>query len=276
MTTAALTGERGRTPLAGAAMKGAAALWFVIAFVGQAMFALYIGIYYGRAAAMGDWAQWNKRLITGFVDGDIAGNFALVAHIALAFVITFCGPLQFVPAVRRRAIGFHRWNGRIYITTAFVISLGALYLVNTRGAGAFNTVSIQINAALIMLCAAMTLRSVLARRIDAHYRWALRTFLLVSGVWFLRVGYTFVGILFQGDPPGVSENLNGPTDIALAYLSFFLPIAVLQLYFIAKDRGGNASKWAMTGVLALAAAVTGVGVAGLIMFAWLPKIVGGA
>ncbi len=39
-----------------------------------------------------------------------------------------------------------------------------------------------------MICAAMALHYALARNIDAHKRWALRTFIVVSGVWFFRVG----------------------------------------------------------------------------------------
>lgn len=275
MTTAAFTGERDHAPLAPKALKGAAALWFAIAFFGNAIFATYIAIYYGRSAAKGDWAQWSSQMINGIIPGDLFGNIALMAHITLACIISLLGPLQFVPAIRKHAIGFHRWNGRIYITTAVVISLGALYMIYTRGAGQFDTTSIQINAALIIVCAALTVRNVLARKIDAHYRWALRTFMFVSGVWFLRVGYTFVGLMFQGDPPGVADGA-GWMDKTLAYVSFFVPALVLQLYFFAKDSKSNAGKWAMTGVLALAIIVTGVGVAGLTAFAWWPKIIGGA
>jgi hypothetical protein len=270
MAVAALTGER--APLADAALKGAAALWFIIAFAGMMTFAVYIAIFYAGTALDGRWDEWNKRLITGLIEGDIAGNAALVAHLVLAAVITFCGPLQFVPAIRKHAIGFHRWNGRIYITTALVISLGAIYMIATRGAGGFNAIAIQINALLIMACAAMTLRAVLRRNIPAHHRWALRTFLLVSGVWFLRVGYVFLGVLFQGRPPGVSDNLDGPTDFALAYISFFAPLLVLQLYFWAKDSPAAVPKWTMSVVLAAISLVTAVGVVGNTFGSWMPKI----
>lgn len=255
-----------------ALLKASAILWFLVAFAGQWMFALYIAAFYGGAALQGKLDAWNAQLINGFIDGDLAGNIALVGHIVLACVITFCGPLQFIPAIRKRVSGFHRWNGRIFITTAFVISIGAAYMIIARGAGGFNTTAILINAALIMFCAAMTLRLALARRIGAHHRWALRTFLLVSGVWFLRIGYAFLGMLFQGRPPGVSDNLDGPTDVALAYLSFFLPIAVVQIYFMAKDRGGVAGKYAVAGTLVVAAMATGLGVLGMTLGAWAPRL----
>jgi len=272
MPDAALTGERIRTPRAASALQGAAVLWFAVAFIGQMAFAIYIAIFYAGTAIGGEWSEWNRRLINGLVEGDLAGNAALVAHLALAFVITLVGPLQFIPAIRKHAIGFHRWNGRIYITTAFVISLGAMYMIATRGAGGFNTIAIQLNAVLIMVCAAMTIRYALARRIELHHRWALRTFLLVNGVWFLRVGYVFLGILFGGRPPGVGDNLDGPTDLALAYLSFFLPIAVLQLYFWAKESKRAGAKWAMAALLVVGSGITALGVFGNIVGSWLPKI----
>ncbi len=272
MANTALAGERAPMFNANAGLSIAAAVWFTIAFAGQMLFALYIAVFYGGTALQGEFEAWNANLINGFIEGDLAGNIALVGHIVLAGVITFCGPLQFVPAIRERAIGFHRWNGRIYITTAFVISCGAAYMIVTRGAGGFNTTAILINAMLIVVCAAMTLRFALARRIDVHRRWALRTFLLVSGVWFLRIGYAFLGMLFQGRPPGVSDNLDGPVDVALAYLSFALPIAVLQIYFMAKDRDAAVGKYAMAGVLVAAAMVTGFGVFAMTLGGWAPRI----
>ncbi len=272
MAVSTLTGERERAPRAGAALQGAATLWFAIAFAGQMLFAIYIAIFYTGTAIDGRWDEWNKRLINGLIQGDFAGNAALVAHLVLAAIITFCGPLQFVPAIRKRAIGFHRWNGRVYVATAFVISLGAIYMIATRGAGGFNAIAIQINALLIMVCAALTLRAVLRRNIATHHRWALRTFLLVSGVWFLRIGYVFLGVLFQGRPPGVGDNLDGPTDLALAYTSFFLPLIVLQLYFWAKDSKGVGPKWAMSSVLVVVSLVTAVGVLGNTFGSWIPKI----
>lgn len=236
------------------------------------LFALYIAAFYGGAAAQGEFEAWNAQLINGLIEGDFAGNIALVVHIVLAGVITFCGPLQFVPAIRKRAISFHRWNGRIYITTAFVISVGAAYMIIARGAGGFNTNAILINAALIVFCAAMTLRFALTRRIGPHQRWALRTFLLVSGVWFLRIGYAFLGMLFQGHPPGVSDNLDGPTDVVIAFLSVFLPIAVLQFYYMAKDSGDALGKSTMAGALVVAAIATGLGVFGMTLGAWVPRV----
>lgn len=256
-----------------AALKTSAMLWFAVALCGQWLFALYILGFYGGTALRGEWQAWNERLISGFVAGDTAGNAALVAHMVLALIMNVAGPLQFVPAVRKRAPKLHRWIGRLYIATAFVISAGALYMVNTRdGLGAFDSNAVKIDAVLIILFAAITLRFALARKFAQHHRWALRTFMVVSGVWFLRIGYMVLGMAFQGDIPGVTANLDGPTDVALGYASYLLPLAVLQLYFFATDRNGALLKFIAAGVVGLAAIVTAGGIAGLTLFSWLPRV----
>ena len=121
------------------------------------------------------------------VAGDVVGNAVMLAHIVLAFVITVGGPLQLVPRIRARAPRFHRWNGSIYLATATVMSLGGLYLTWARFEdlpSILNGVAISLNAVLILIFGAMTLRRAMARNIAAHQRWALRLFVAVSGVWF--------------------------------------------------------------------------------------------
>lgn len=258
-----------------AALKGGAVLWFAVALCGQFLFAFYILGFYGGTALRGDWQAWNDRLINGFVSGDIAGNAALVSHMILALIMNVAGPLQFVPAVRKRAPTLHRWMGRIYITTAFIISGGALYMVMARpGLGALNSTAIQIDAVLIMLFAANTLRFALARKFAQHHRWALRTFMVVSGVWFLRIGYTVLGIAFGGDIPGNTADLDGPTDQVLGYACYLLPLAVLELYFLATDNKSAVLKFFAAGVVYVSALVTAAGIIGLTLFSWLPKVQG--
>lgn len=271
MAAMASTDSARSSTLSDGALKTAAALWFAVALLGQWAFAYYIAHFYGGTALRGDWDAWTRRLINGFIEGDLAGNIAVLLHIALAFVITFLGPLQFVPQVRRHAPGFHRWNGRVYITTAFVISLGAIYMTVARGAGSFNSSAVQLNAVFIVVCAAMTLRFALARRIDVHHRWALRTFVVVSGVWFLRVGYGLLVMIFQGPIPGTSDTLTGPTDVALAYSSYLLPLLILELYFLAK-RASPPARLAMSGALLVATGAMGVGIFGAAMIFWIPNL----
>ena len=187
-TEAELTGVSALNSAAETALKASAGLWFLVAVIGQWIFVYYIVAFYGGSAMRGDFEAWKKVLPQGIIAGDTMGNIALAAHLFLAAIITVGGPLQLIPQVRARAPTFHHWNGRVYLLAAFVASISGLYMVWTRGAvgGMIMHISISINAILILICAAMALRFAIARDIATHRRWALRLFLVVSGVWFRR------------------------------------------------------------------------------------------
>jgi len=261
---------------ADAILRAAGVLWFIPALIGQWVFAFYITVQYGGSFFRGDLAAWNEIMHNGLMPGDVIGNAALMVHIAIAFVITVGGTLQLIPFVRNRARSFHRWNGRTYVTVAMLSSVAALWMVWTRdGLGTIvNDIAISIDAVLIMAFAWMMWRTARARRFDEHQRWALRTFMVVSGVWFMRVMYGFLIMLVQGRPPGVGANMDGPTDIAVGFGSYLLPLALLEIYFWGKRTPNVAAKMAVAGVTTLAAAATAFGVFGAIMVFWAPRIAG--
>ena len=254
-------------------LKSAAVLWFLVAVAGQWLFVIYIAGFYSVPTLQGDFEAWNrnKMLVHGYVAGDTAGNLAFAAHVLMAAVITFGATLQLIPQIRARAISFHRWNGRLFIVTAFAISLAGLFLTWSReNIGLASDLAISLNAVLIMFCAAQTFGFALARDIATHRRWALRTFLLVNGVWFLRVGMMLWAILTQG-----SETLNEPFFIFWTFGSYLLPLAVLELYFWTQERGGAAGKLAMAALLLVLTAGMGVGIFGATMFMWRPLLIAG-
>ncbi len=255
------------------ALKSAAAFWFLIALAGQWIFVLYIGAFYYPATLQGDFEAWsrNKMLIHGYVAGDTPGNLAFAAHVLMAAVITFGGTLQIIPQLRARAIAFHRWNGRVFIATAFAISLAGFFLNATRETpGAFNQLAISLNGLLIMFCAAQTIGFAMARDIDTHRRWALRTFLLVNGVWFLRVGFIGWMAVKVGVFGGAME-LDTDFFAFWSYGSYLVPLAVLELYFLAQKRGAVA-KTAMAAMLLVLTLAMGAGIAGATMMIWWPLI----
>lgn len=256
------------------ALRRAGAAWFLVAALGQGMFAVYIVAFYWRAAVLGDLERWNEVLGShGMAPDQPATNLFLALHLLLAGIVTVGGPLQLVPWIRARAIGFHRWNGRAYVLTAIGASLAAFYLVAKRGtvAGPIMSVAISIDGVLILVCAAMAWRQALARRIDSHRRWAMRTFMVVSGVWFYRVGLMAWFLVNQG-PVGHTDTFDGPFDVFWAYGCYLLPLAVLELYQAVKDRGGAAAKAAMAGLVGVAALATAIGVFGATVGMWLPRL----
>lgn len=260
--------------VAAKALRASAAFWFVTAVAGQLIFALYIAAFYGRSAMRGDYQAWNEILAHGFVAGDAKGNIALAAHLLLAFAITVGGPLQLVPKIRSRAVTVHRWVGRAYVVVALTLSLGGLYLIWSRSAlpgwSLPNAIAISINAVLIIVCGVMAWRHAIACRIGLHRRWALRLFIVVSGVWFLRVGVMLWILLFG--PAGLGEDLHGPVGIALNFAQYLVPLAVLELYLRAQASPGAAGRLAVAGLIGALAVGTAAGTAMATMFMWLPHI----
>ena len=262
------------TSAANAALRAAARFWFLVAITGQLMFACYITIFYGRAAVQGDFAAWNNVMPHGHVPGDTMGNLAVAMHLLLAVLIIAGGAIQLIPRIRHRAPAVHRWNGRIYILAAFAISIVGLYMVWVRGSvgDVSQHVAISLNAVLIMLCAALALRHALAREFGVHRRWVLRLFLVMSGVWFFRVGL-MLWVFLNGGPAGFDpETFRGPFLTTLAFAQYLLPLAVLEIYLRTQDRAGAAGRMAMAAGLYLLTVAMGVGVFIAILGMWLPRI----
>jgi hypothetical protein len=261
-------------PLADKALRAVGAGWFVVALAGQALFAAYVAAFYGGAAMAGDFEKWNDILVGGYVRGGLFGNIMLAAHLALAVTITLGGPLQLIPALRNRFRSFHRWNGRIYLITAMIMSLGGIYMVWTRGTAGGDSlrIGISLNGLLLVACAMLAWRAALSRQFESHRRWALRTFILVSGVWFFRIGLMF-WVLANRGPVGVGADFDGPFVRFWAFGCYLVPLAVLELYFRAQDANSKAAKHAMTAGLAALVLVTAAGIAGAALFMWAPRLV---
>jgi len=256
------------------ALSAAAAFWFLVAATGQLIFVYYMAVFYGGTALRGDFAAWTKALIHGIIPGDMLGNVAVFSHIFLAFVITAGGILQLVPAIRTRFPTFHRWNGRVYMATAFLISVGGIYMILSRGTigGVSQHIAICLNAVLIMAFAAIALRRAMARDIKAHRQWALRLFLAVSGVWFFRVGFMLWNIM-NGAPVGFDPvTFTGPFLTFLAFAQYLLPLAVLELYFYAQESPRPPVKLVMATTLTGLTLLMGIGIFGAFMGMWLPRI----
>jgi hypothetical protein len=255
------------------ALNAVATSWFVVAVLGQLLFVLYVVGFYGRAAAQGQFEKWNKVLPHGFVAGDTLGNVVVSVHLLVAVLIIVGGALQLLPVLRQRWPAVHRWNGRLYMLFAVLMSVGGLVMVATHdGIGDRSQhIAISLNAVLILVCAAMALRHALARRIDLHRRWALRLFLAVSGVWFFRIGLMFWIVVNQGPVGFDPESFTGPFLTFLAFAQYLLPLAVLQLYFHAQNRSAGA-RLAMAAGLGVLTLMTAAGIAAASMIMWLPRL----
>jgi hypothetical protein len=244
------------------ALRTSAIAWFVPALIGQWFFAYHIAAAFIGPAFAGNAAAWNKTLFVGLVAGDRVGNMALAAHLFIAFVLTVGGTLQLIPQIRTYAPVFHRWNGRLFIVSAFVASLAGLYMIWTRdtfGGILINDISVSLDAVLIMIFATIAVRHAMARRIDVHRRWALRTFIVANGVWFTRVIYGFLRIV-PGPTPGSTDDMTGPANLVIGFASYLLPLAILEIYLLAQRSPSAPARFAAAALVLVAAGVTGIGV----------------
>jgi uncharacterized membrane protein len=264
MSTAVMTNRLELTSAADTALKAATRFWFGVTVIGQLIFASTVAIFYGAAAARGNLHAWNRGMTHGYIAGDRIGNVAVAIHLISAVIIILSGAIQIVPQVRNRFPAFHRWNGRIYMVTAFTISLAGLYMMWVRGTvgGLVPHVAQSLDAVLIMVCAVMALRYALARDFKTHRRWALRLYLVVSASLFIRAGLVFGGLGFDQDK----------FFIFMSFAQYLVPLAVLEIYLRTQERPGAARRFAMAGGLLVLTLALGVGIVAATGGIWLPNI----
>lgn len=212
-------------------------------------------------------------LLKGYVAGDGTGNAFFAAHVLIAAVIALSGVLQLVPQIRRHAIGFHRWNGRVFMIAILTASLSGLYLTWVRQTNPTLTgaIAVSLDALLIVVFAVLAWRAVRAGDIESHRQWALRTFIVASGVWFQRLGYFAWFILNQG-PVGVTKKMDGPFDLFWGFGCYLVPLAVLELYLRAKRGTGTGLKLTTAFIITVGTLLMAVGVVAVAMFMWLPLL----
>lgn len=258
-------------PFESRALPWAARAWFSVALLGQWTFAVYIARVLVWPLAFGDPAAVNRTgLITGHVPGDISGNAALLGHVLCALVLNLLGLLQFVPQLRQRWPGWHRTAGRSFMVLALAGAISGLYLTWGRGSrlGDLSAIAISLNGVLIVIAVAMAWRLARQRRFAEHRRWAIRAFLLVSGVWTLRLGLMAWIILNRG-PRGMTARLDGPFDSVWVFGCYLLPLAIAELYFRA-ERAGSGAQQAVAALLLAGAGLTALGGFGALKFMWAP------
>lgn len=252
---------------------GSTRAWFVVAVAGQVLFAIYIIVFYGGAVAAGAPQRWNEVLPHGYESGATVRNAIVGLHVLVAAIVTLGGPLQFVAAVRTRWPRVHHWNGRVYLATAVIAAVtGVLMKFGDGGGDPAQRAAILFNAVLIVGCAALALRHAIARDIVRHRRWATRLFLVVSGVWFFRVGL-MAWILVNGGPVGFdAKSFTGPALVAIAWLQTLLPLAVFEAWWRVRAGRHVAARTALAlGFVVLTLAMmAGIGMAAHVL--WLPHL----
>ena len=251
------------------AMQRAAAVWYAPVLIGQFIFAAYIIYTYGLPFFGGEIERWNHHISEAWMPKRPLGNGAVAAHLLLAVVIHIGGPLQLVPAVRRRFAAFHRWTGHAFVLGVMIAVISGVYMLIVREIGAWTLrLGFSIQALLILWFTFFALRHAMARRIKDHMVWATRLFLAASAVWFFRVMIMIWFVTTGGIGIDTSDGTGWFLDVMT--VGQFLPLAVYEVYARLKTRGSNAGRYAMAIFLWIAAALTTLGVGVATVGAWFP------
>jgi len=274
MSTAVLANRLDLNSVADTTLKVATRFWFLVVLIGQSVFAFSVASFFGLPALRGDFHGWSKHITHGHIPGDTMGNFAVAMHLFSAVVIILAGVFQLVPQIRNRFPAFHRWNGRLYVVTAFTISLAGLYMMWIRGSvgDLSQHLGTSLMAVLIMLCAAMALRYALARDFKTHRRWALRLYLVVSASLFIRAGL-FLSFILNHGPFGFDPaTFTGPFLTFISFAQYLVPLAVLEIYFRTQERARATGRFAMAAGLLVLTVAMGAGIFAVTLAVWVPQV----
>lgn len=255
-------------------LNGAGALWLTTALIGQWLFVGYIVAFYGVSFWSGNLAQWGDVLPNGIVEGESVGNALIIVHILLPILVMSLGGLQLVPAIRNRFRAFHRYNGRFYLVTAVVTSITGIYMILARGTvgDTIQHLMTTFNGLLILLFAYFTVDMAMRRDFDEHRKWAMRLFVVVSGVWTFRVMLMF-WFTANGGPVGVDlETFTGPAIKIMNVAQFLLPLLVLECYFAGQQSLSQFIKLVASVVVLLTTLCMAVGIFAAFAGMWLPRM----
>lgn len=255
-------------------VKRLASTWFVVTFIGQAIFAIYIMLLYGGNAVMGDFEKWNSATPQGHVEGDPIGNIIFGVHIAMAAIVTIGGPLQLMPIIRKRTPKFHRWNGRVYAISGLIISVAGLYLTWIKGSvgGMIGNVFVTINALVILVSIFFAVKFAKAKKFKLHNQWALRLFIGMSGVWLFRVYLMFWVGINQGPVGFDPEEFQGPALTAIYFGCYVLPLIILQGFFNAQEKPTLIKNRITILILSFLILSTFIGICVATIGMWLPNM----
>jgi hypothetical protein len=254
-----------------AVLRYAARLAWLLTQISQLAFAFYLAGFYVLSTVLGKPETWAKNAMVpnSYQAGDSVGNTLFGAHVCAALLIMLCGLLQITPSIRRVLPKLHRISGRVYLSLGVLSALGGMALNAWHGA---TKLAISINAVLIVICAWQTYQHARKRNIAVHQRWALRAFVVISAVFFLRLGvfasFAIIGLFTDSPSDAMQEN----TFEFWTYASYVLPLLLLEWYWWAKRASSSwvqnlsACSFALIGAFAM----LGLGV--LWMMSWWPMI----
>jgi uncharacterized membrane protein len=116
---------------------------------------------------------------------------ALTVHAAAASTALLVGPFQFLPGLRMRRPGVHRWTGRLYVLACGVGGLSGGVLALGARTGLPSTVGFGLLAVAWLVSTWRAFDLARQGRIAEHRRWMIRSFALTFAAVTLRLYLPF-------------------------------------------------------------------------------------
>jgi hypothetical protein len=116
-------------------------------------------------------------------------------HVVPGLLFMVLGPFQFSESIRARHLQWHRWNGRIFIATGFIIGASALLMSFTMRSigGANQAAATVLFGSFFLFALSKAFWHIRRREVALHRQWMIRAFAIGLAVATIR---PIVGIFF--------------------------------------------------------------------------------
>ncbi|WP_439817598.1 DUF2306 domain-containing protein [Zavarzinia sp. CC-PAN008] len=156
--------------------------------------------------------------------GNMAANpVAFLLHTVLGGLALLVAPVQFVPAIRRRWRGLHRWLGRSYVVLCLLSGLAAYPVAFGTVAGPVAAWGFATMATAWLVTTGLAWWHAWRRNIAAHRRWIIRSYALTLSAVLLRF-LLWLAISLRLDFWTVYQ--------ATAWASWLLTLAAAELFLV--------------------------------------------
>ncbi|MGH9457128.1 MAG: DUF2306 domain-containing protein [Thermoanaerobaculia bacterium] len=144
-----------------------------------------------------DLDEQNRRFLAKFNRHPVA----TLLHVVPAALFMILIPLQFSAAIRRRAIGWHRWAGRLIVVCTIPIGLSAFFFgLLMPFSGRLESAAIALFGTLFLFAVVRGFLAIRRRDIRAHREWMIRMAAVGLGVSLVRLAGIVLAILTMEGP----------------------------------------------------------------------------
>ena len=114
------------------------------------------------------------------------------SHVIFGMLALLLGPTQFIPGLRKQALNFHRWSGRVYVFSCFVGGLAGFYIAFHATSGIIASVGFIGLATSWLYTTFRAFQSIRNKEIKNHQIWMIRSFSLTMAAVTLRIYLGFM------------------------------------------------------------------------------------